>query len=42
MCTYPTVSMFDEAKNEVVEMMYNSIFPILLKKNRKELHNAIL
>jgi len=42
MCTYPTVSIFDEAKNEVVEMMYNSIFPILLKKNRKELHNAIL
>jgi len=41
-CTYPTVGMFDNAKNEVVEMMYSSIFPILLRKNKKDLHNAIL
>lgn len=35
-CTYPTIGIFDEAKNEIVEIMYSSVFPILLKQNRKE------
>jgi TRAP-type C4-dicarboxylate transport system permease small subunit len=35
--TYPTVGIFDEAKDEVVESMYLSIFPILLQQNRKQL-----
>jgi len=35
--TYPTVGIFDEAKDEVVESMYFSIFPILLQQNRKQL-----
>ncbi|KAG4095522.1 hypothetical protein H8356DRAFT_1276326 [Neocallimastix lanati (nom. inval.)] len=42
MCTYPTIGMFDIAKNEIVEMMYSSIFPILLRQNRKQLHNATI
>jgi hypothetical protein len=42
MCSYPTVGMFDNAKNEVVEMMYSSIFPILLRKNKKQLNNTII
>ncbi|ORX84887.1 hypothetical protein BCR32DRAFT_291050 [Anaeromyces robustus] len=33
-----TISVFDEAKNEVVEMMYNSIYPILLKNNKDLSH----
>jgi hypothetical protein len=32
---YPTVGIFDNAKNEVVEMMFTSIFPILLKNNKR-------
>jgi len=35
--TYPTVGIFDEAKDEVVESMYFTIFPILLQQNRKQL-----
>jgi TRAP-type C4-dicarboxylate transport system permease small subunit len=35
--TYPTVGIFDEAKDEVVETMYLSLFPILLQQNRKQL-----
>jgi TRAP-type C4-dicarboxylate transport system permease small subunit len=35
--TYPTVGIFDEAKDEVIESMYLSIFPILLQQNRKQL-----
>jgi len=31
----PTVGIFDNAKEEVVEMMYTSIYPILLKNNEK-------
>jgi len=42
MCTCPTIGMFDNAKNEIVEMMYSSIFPILLRQNRKQLHNATI
>jgi len=37
--TYPTVGIFDFAKNEIVEMMYSSIYPILLRNNRKHLYN---
>jgi len=35
--TYPTVGIFDEAKDEVVESMYFSLFPILLQQNWKQL-----
>ncbi len=33
----PTVGMYDAAKDEIVEMMYNSIYPILLRNNKKHL-----
>jgi len=33
--TYPTVGMFDNAKNEIVEIMYSSLFPILLRNNKR-------
>ncbi|OUM69437.1 hypothetical protein PIROE2DRAFT_57479 [Piromyces sp. E2] len=42
MCTYPTIGMFDNAKNEIVEMMYSSIFPILLRQNRKQIRNLTI
>jgi len=35
--TYPTVGIFDEAKDEVVESMFVTIFPALLQNNRKQL-----
>jgi len=38
-CSYPTVGIYDNAKNEVVEMMYSSLFPIFLRRNRKNLNN---
>lgn len=41
-CTYPTIGMFDHAKNEIVEMMYSSIFPILLRQNRKQLRSSVI
>jgi len=41
MATYPTVGIFDEAKNEIVENMYRSIYPILLKNNRKYIEDTI-
>jgi len=41
MCTYPTVGMYDNAKNEVVEMMFSSIYPILLDKSKKHLIETI-
>ncbi|ORX43438.1 hypothetical protein BCR36DRAFT_460764 [Piromyces finnis] len=31
----PTIGIFDNAKEEVVELMYTSIYPILLKNNEK-------
>ncbi|KAG4103055.1 hypothetical protein H8356DRAFT_1031158 [Neocallimastix lanati (nom. inval.)] len=34
LCSYPTVGMYDDAKNEVVEVMFSSIYPILLRKNK--------
>jgi len=40
-CIYPTVGMFDQAKNEVVEMMYTSIYPILLRDNKKHISNTL-
>ncbi|ORX78808.1 hypothetical protein BCR32DRAFT_328393 [Anaeromyces robustus] len=39
--TYPTVGIFDEAKDEVVESMYFSIFPCLLQQNRRQLGNIL-
>jgi len=40
--TYPTVGIFDNAKNEVVEMMYTSVFPILLKNNKRHFELSLL
>jgi len=40
-CSYPTVGMYDTAKNEVVELMYSSIYPILLRDNKKHIANTI-
>jgi hypothetical protein len=34
MNTCPTVGIFDEAKDEVVEIMFSSIYPILIRKNK--------
>jgi len=31
----PTIGIFDTAKNEVVEMMFSSIYPILLRNNKR-------
>jgi len=42
MCLFPTVSIFDDAKEEVVSMMYSSIFPILLKRNKKYMSNTLV
>jgi uncharacterized membrane protein len=39
LCSYPTIGMFDNAKNEIVETMYSSIFPILLRQNRKHINS---
>jgi len=36
-CSYPIFGMFNIAKNEIVKIMYSSIFPILLWQNRKQL-----
>jgi len=41
LCIYPTVGMYDQAKNEVVEMMYSSIYPILLRENKKHISNTL-
>ncbi|ORX75545.1 hypothetical protein BCR32DRAFT_271858 [Anaeromyces robustus] len=35
--TFPTIGIFDEAKDEIVETMFFSIFPTLLQQNRKQL-----
>ncbi|ORX43447.1 hypothetical protein BCR36DRAFT_304103, partial [Piromyces finnis] len=40
-CTYPTIGIYDTAKNEVVEMMYSSIYPILLRKDGKHLTKTL-
>ncbi|ORX87561.1 hypothetical protein BCR32DRAFT_264155 [Anaeromyces robustus] len=37
----PTVGIFDDAKNEVVELMYDSIYPILLKENKKHMRRTL-
>jgi hypothetical protein len=37
-CFNPTIGVYDSAKNEVVEMMYNSIYPIFLKNNKQSLY----
>jgi len=34
---FPTVGVFDKAKNEIVEAMYFSIYPIFLQQNRNRL-----
>ncbi|ORX43441.1 hypothetical protein BCR36DRAFT_303844, partial [Piromyces finnis] len=41
MCSFPTVGVFDEAKNEIVELMFSSIYPILLRKNKKHMKRTI-
>ncbi|ORX77345.1 hypothetical protein BCR32DRAFT_248011 [Anaeromyces robustus] len=35
----PVVSVFDEAKDEIVESMYVNLFPILLQNSRKQINN---
>ncbi|ORX87559.1 hypothetical protein BCR32DRAFT_240036 [Anaeromyces robustus] len=40
-CSYPTVGMYDTARNEVVEMMYSSIYPILLEKHKEDIINTL-
>ncbi|KAG4103070.1 hypothetical protein H8356DRAFT_982675 [Neocallimastix lanati (nom. inval.)] len=37
----PTVGIFDVAKDEVVDLMYNSIYPILLSKNEKYIKKTL-
>jgi len=37
----PTTGIFDAAKDEVIEMIYNSIYPIFLKNNKKYLDETI-
>ncbi|ORX87558.1 hypothetical protein BCR32DRAFT_240035 [Anaeromyces robustus] len=34
----PTIGIFDMAKNEVVEMMFSTIYPIFLRQNKKFLN----
>jgi len=41
MSTAPTIGMYDIAKNEIVELMYSSIYPILLRKNKKHMANTL-
>jgi len=41
LCTYPTVGIYDGAANEVIEMMYISLYPILLKQNKKHIINTV-
>jgi len=38
--SFPTVGIFDTAKEEVVDMMYNSIYPIFLQKYKKQLNDT--
>jgi len=33
-CSFPTVGMYDDAKSEVVEIMFSSIYPILIRNNK--------
>ncbi|ORX43445.1 hypothetical protein BCR36DRAFT_303847, partial [Piromyces finnis] len=40
-CTFPTVGIYDSAVDEVVELMYYSLYPILLKQNEKHIANTI-
>ncbi|ORX43440.1 hypothetical protein BCR36DRAFT_361191 [Piromyces finnis] len=35
--TFPTIGIFDSAKEEVIEMMYNSIYPIFLQNYKSQL-----
>ncbi|ORX87564.1 hypothetical protein BCR32DRAFT_240042 [Anaeromyces robustus] len=37
----PTVGIFDKAKDEVVDMMYESIYPILLSKHEKYINETL-
>ncbi|KAG4103067.1 hypothetical protein H8356DRAFT_1288506 [Neocallimastix lanati (nom. inval.)] len=41
MSTHPTIGMYDIAKNEIVELMYSSIYPILLRNNKKHMANTL-
>ncbi|ORX42570.1 hypothetical protein BCR36DRAFT_400284 [Piromyces finnis] len=40
-CTYPTIGVYDQAAHEVVEMMYHSLYPILLRQNQKHIMNTV-
>ncbi|ORY22603.1 hypothetical protein LY90DRAFT_675834 [Neocallimastix californiae] len=39
--TCPTIGIYDFAKNEVVELMYSSIYPILLRNNKKHMAHTL-
>jgi len=40
-CIYPTVGIYDDAVQEVVELMYYSLYPILLKQNKEHMANTL-
>ncbi|OUM64918.1 hypothetical protein PIROE2DRAFT_8134 [Piromyces sp. E2] len=40
--SFPTVGIFDQAKEEVVDMMYNSIYPIFIQKYKKQLDETFV
>jgi len=42
MCSYPTVGIYDQAAREVIEMMYTSLYPILLSQNKEYIMNTVL
>ncbi|KAL6597633.1 hypothetical protein U3516DRAFT_564477, partial [Neocallimastix sp. 'constans'] len=41
MCSTPTIGMYDAAKNEVVDMMFSSIYPILIEKNKNHISETL-
>jgi len=42
MCSYPTVGIYDQAAREVIEMMYTSLYPILLNQNKEYIMSTVI
>lgn len=42
MCSYPTVGIYDQAAREVIEMMYTSLYPILLNQNKEYIMSIVI
>jgi len=42
MCSYPTVGIYDQAAREVIEMMYTSLYPILLSQYKEYIMNTLM